>query len=69
MSEKLKPCPLCGTAAQMTVLNHGLANKNTVNISCGDEEDETTTCGLVLFGGSKDTRETMISKWNKRNEL
>lgn len=60
----LKTCPLCGKESQITILNH--PSKTTYNVSCGVEDDDSDTCGLVLFGGSRDTYETMKAKWNKR---
>lgn len=63
-NQDLKPCPLCGKGSQITTLNHG--HKSTYNASCGVEDDDSDTCGLVLFGGSRDTYESIKAKWNKR---
>lgn len=62
--DELLPCPLCGTKAQITVLNHH--SSSTVNISCGTDEYDRDTCGLVLFGGNEDSEESMLAKWNTR---
>lgn len=59
------PCPLCGRVSGITRLSHP-GSKATYNVSCGDENDYTDTCGLVLFGGNGDTRKSMIAKWNQR---
>ena len=57
-SRKLKPCPLCGSKAMLTI-----HSQKIVNVSCGVEDDESDACGLVLFGGRE---AEMIEKWNKR---
>lgn len=62
----LLPCPLCGTEAKVTRLQHGGGHPiNTYNVSCGVRDDDSDTCGLVLFGGD-DNRKAMVEKWNKR---
>lgn len=61
---KLLPCPLCGTAASVTKLQHSRGSA-TYNVSCGVKDDDSDSCGLVLFGG-RDTRQEMVAKWNKR---
>lgn len=63
-SYKLARCPLCGNRAKVTRLAHP-RSKPTYNISCGVKDDDSDTCGLVLFGGY-DTRKAMTEKWNKR---
>ena len=60
----LNPCPLCGNNASIVGLTHP-NTKTTWNISCGTADDDSDTCGLVLFGGW-DTRKEMIEKWNRR---
>lgn len=60
----LWPCPLCGNEASVTRLGYGRGNI-TYNISCGSKDDDSDTCGLVLFGGN-DSRKTMVEKWNRR---
>lgn len=61
-SNVLKSCPLCGNRAQLTIHNGG----RPVNVSCGVEDDDSDTCGLVLFGGNDDSKQDMIDRWNKR---
>ena len=58
-SRKLKTCPLCGSKAMLTIHSPKIANA-----SCGVKDDESDSCGLVLFGG---TEKTVIEKWNKRH--
>ena len=58
-SRKLRPCPLCGSKAMLTI-----HSKDIVNVSCGIEDDESDSCGLVLFGGEGEKQ--MIEKWNNR---
>lgn len=66
MSEKLKPCPLCGTAASVTRLNHPDSNL-VYNIACGVRDDGSDTCGLVLYG-NRESRAEMVAKWNRRTK-
>lgn len=63
---KLLGCPLCGTKAHVTRLpwENG---KTVYNVACGVEDDDSDTCGLVLFGG-RETRKRMVEKWNQRAE-
>ena len=58
-SRKLNPCPLCGSKAMLTI-----HNRSIVNVSCGVKDDESDSCGLVLFGGGGENE--MIKKWNQR---
>lgn len=60
-SKALKTCPLCGTRALLTIHDGG-----PVNVSCGVKDDDSDTCGLVLFGGNDDSKQAMIDRWNKR---
>lgn len=64
-SLKIKPCPLCGRQSHATSPVNGVWN-----IGCGPPDDDYgfDTCGLVLFGGNKDTRGDMIRKWNTRQK-
>ena len=61
-SRKLKPCPLCGARAMLTI-----HSKEIVNVSCGVSCDESDACGLVLFGGGGEKE--MIEKWNNREHM
>ena len=60
----LKPCPLCGTKAILAIHCEG----SPVNVSCGVKDDESDSCGLVLFGNNGSTRKSMIEKWNERTK-
>ena len=64
---KLLPCPLCGTEASVTRLGHP-SSSPTYNVSCGVADDDSDTCGLVLFGGNGATRKEMIARWNRREQ-
>ena len=61
----LKPCPLCGTKSILAVHDGG----SPVNVSCGVKDDESDSCGLVLFGSNGSTRKSMIEKWNEREVI
>ena len=75
MKYKPKPCPLCGTKAIVTRLEMQYipvegpiaiyTRKFLWNISCGVKDDDSDTCGLVVFGGHE-TRKAMVEKWNAR---
>jgi len=62
---KLLTCPLCGEKASLTKLPHHIG-KTTFNISCGVKDDYSDTCGLVMYGDSKETEADVIAKWNRR---
>lgn len=36
------------------------------NVSCGVKDDGSDSCGLVLFGSSRETRKQMILKWKTK---
>jgi len=59
--KRLKTCPLCNTEASITRPNAG-----PYNISCGAKDDDSDTCGLVLFGDSHIGMLEMIERWNRR---
>ena len=59
MSE-LEACPFCGGEAEVTDLGE------SVNVSCGVLDDDSDTCGAVLFGGNKSNIVKMVNKWNTR---
>ena len=65
MSPKLKPCPLCGTRASVTKLDHRNGDA-TYNVSCGVKDDDSDSCGLVLFGDYPTPRKEMVRRWNLR---
>ncbi len=59
------PCPLCGTGANVTRLPH--TGKYAVyNVGCGITDDDSDSCGLVLFGDSGERRMDVVAKWNRR---
>jgi len=53
-------CPLCGNDSEVTRLG------SVFNISCGIRDDDSDTCGLVLFGGKNESKQQIINKWNRR---
>lgn len=61
------PCPLCGTASSVTCLQYP-GSKSVYNVSCGVKDDDSDSCGLVLYGGSKDRRKDVVARWNQRIE-
>lgn len=61
----LKTCPLCNTKSSVTKLEH-TNGPPFYNISCGVKDDDSDTCGLVLYGNSGVSRKSMVEKWNQR---
>jgi hypothetical protein len=63
MSEKLKPCPLCGGKANWEYKDWDMESETgddgTGWIRCHD-------CTLVLFGGFREEAEV---QWNKRKNI
>lgn len=64
--ERPKPltCPLCGTKAKVSML--GYVSDVSYNVSCGLKDDDSDSCGLVLFGGAGEPRKQVVAKWNRR---
>ena len=48
----------------MTRLSH-TSGKAVYNVSCGTKDDDSDSCGLVLFGDY--SRKAVIDKWNERH--
>ena len=61
--KRLKPCPLCGTQASIQ------DKQCHYNVSCGVADDDSDSCGLVLFGDGKSTKRWMIHLWNRREAI
>ena len=60
ISEKIKPCPFCGSEAEIE--DNSLSNLKYFTVKCSNEN-----CGAsVHFCGKSESREEILSAWNNR---